>query len=92
MSTIAGALSGLTGSTGAGTNAAASPAKDPLTSKDTFLKLLVAQIKNQDPTAPTDATQFVAQLTQYSQLEQMIEMNQNLTKAETAPPAVVPAA
>ena len=67
------------------------PASDALTSKDTFLKLLVAQIKNQDPTNPTDATQFVGQLTQYSELEQLIQINQGLTKVET-PATTVPAA
>ena len=39
---------------------------------NTFLQLLVAQIKNQNPLEPTDGTQFVAQLAQFSQLEQMI--------------------
>ncbi len=53
---------------------------DALTSKDTFLKLLVAQIKNQDPTNPTDSTQFVGQLTQYSELEQLIGINGSVQK------------
>lgn len=39
-----------------------------------FLKLLVAQLKNQDPMSPTDNTQFVAQLAQFSTLEQMSNM------------------
>ncbi len=53
---------------------------DALTSKDTFLKLLVAQLKNQDPTNPTDSTQFVGQLTQYSELEQLIGINGGVQK------------
>jgi flagellar basal-body rod modification protein FlgD len=40
--------------------------------QQTFLQLLVAQIKNQNPLNPTDATQFVSQLAQFSELEQMI--------------------
>lgn len=36
---------------------------------DTFLTLLTAQIKNQDPLAPTDSTQFVEQLATFSNLE-----------------------
>jgi len=49
-----------------------------LTSEDTFLKLLVAQIQNQDPTSPTDPTQFVGQLTQYSELEQLMQINSGI--------------
>jgi len=37
-----------------------------------FLQLLVAQMQNQDPLNPTDSTQFVSQLAQFSQLEQTI--------------------
>ena len=51
---------------------------DSLTDKSTFLKLLVAQIKNQNPLNPTDSVQFLAQLTQYSQLEQSITSAQEL--------------
>ena len=37
-----------------------------------FLQLLVAQMKNQDPTSPQDPTQFVGELAQFSQLEQTL--------------------
>jgi flagellar basal-body rod modification protein FlgD len=40
--------------------------------KEMFLQLLVAQIKNQDPLNPTDSVQFVSQLAQFSELEQVI--------------------
>jgi flagellar hook assembly protein FlgD len=56
-------------------------APDPnqgLTGKDTFLKLLVAQIKNQDPLSPADGLQFVTQLAQFSGLEQSMQMRQEL--------------
>lgn len=43
-----------------------------------FLKLLVAQMKNQDPTEPMDATQYVAQLAAFSQVEQSIQVNKKL--------------
>ena len=43
-----------------------------------FLKLLVAQMKNQDPTEPMDATQYVAQLATFSQVEQSIQINNKL--------------
>jgi flagellar basal-body rod modification protein FlgD len=53
-------------------------ALDPLTSEQTFLQLLVAQLQNQDPTAPQDGTQFVSQLAQFSSLEQQIQMRSDL--------------
>ncbi|NBB48629.1 flagellar hook assembly protein FlgD [Rhizobium sp. CRIBSB] len=45
---------------------------------DSFLTLLIAQMKNQDPTDPMDATEQVAQLATFSQVEQSIQMNSNL--------------
>jgi flagellar basal-body rod modification protein FlgD len=46
--------------------------------RNDFLKLLVAQLKNQDPLNPQDNTQFVAQLAQFSSLEQAMSMNSKL--------------
>ena len=43
-----------------------------------FLKLLVAQMKNQDPTNPMDSTQYVAQLAAFSEVEQSVQMNSKL--------------
>lgn len=42
--------------------------------KDTFLQLLVAQMKYQDPLEPTSNTEYVAQYAQFSQVEQMQNM------------------
>ena len=39
--------------------------------KDTFLKLLVAQLKYQDPSNPADSTQFLAQTAQFTQVEKL---------------------
>lgn len=43
--------------------------------KDAFLQILVAQMANQDPLSPTSDTEFVAQMAQFSALEQMQNMN-----------------
>ena len=61
---------------------------------DTFLLLLTAQLKNQDPLEPMDSNQFTQQLVQFSQVEQQINSNKNLeslialTKARSASDAV----
>ena len=57
---------------------------DPLGSESTFLTLLVSQLQNQDPLNPTDSNEFVSQLTGFSQLEQLMNINQNTTPAAAA--------
>lgn len=48
--------------------------------KDQFLQLLVAQLKNQDPLNPIDNQNFLAQLATFSSLEQLISINDGITK------------
>ena len=44
-----------------------------------FLQLLATQLSSQDPTAPTDSSQFVTQLASFSSLQQMSALNTNFT-------------
>lgn len=46
--------------------------------KDLFLKMLVAQMQNQDPFNPQDPTQYITQLAQFTTMEQIMTMNSNL--------------
>ena len=50
--------------------------------KDEFLQLLVCQMKNQDPLEPEKDTQFIAQLAQFSALEQMQNLNETAVNSQ----------
>lgn len=52
--------------------------KSLLTNYDTFLRLLTAQLRVQDPMSPMDAEKFTEQLVQFSSVEQQIQTNQKL--------------
>ncbi|AWL04381.1 flagellar hook capping FlgD N-terminal domain-containing protein [Massilia oculi] len=61
-----------------------SPAGVPMSeNKDMFTKLLVAQIRNQDPLAPSDPATFVNQLSQLSQTEALENMTQTTAASAT---------
>jgi len=66
--------------TAAGTSAAQSGSSAGTANVDyqSFLRLLVAQMKNQDPTKPMESTEYVAQLATFSQVEQSVQMNAKL--------------
>jgi flagellar basal-body rod modification protein FlgD len=51
---------------------------------DNFLQLLIAQMKNQDPTKPTDPSQFISQLASFSGVEQAIKTNNKLDTLMTS--------
>ena len=68
-------------STTGSTNAAAGPNSLDYNS---FLQLLIAQMKNQDPTKPADPSQFIAQLASFSNVEQAIKTNSKLDSMMTS--------
>jgi flagellar basal-body rod modification protein FlgD len=51
--------------------------------KDDFLRILLTQLTHQDPTAPLEDKEFVAQMAQFSTLEQMTNMSAELAKVFT---------
>jgi flagellar basal-body rod modification protein FlgD len=52
--------------------------------KTQFLTLLVAQLENQDPMNPIDNQDFIAQLATFSSLEQLISINEGMTRLADA--------
>jgi flagellar basal-body rod modification protein FlgD len=51
---------------------------------DAFLRLLIAQLKNQDPTKPTDSSQYISQLASFSNVEQGVKLNAKLDALMTS--------
>ena len=49
-----------------------------LANQDVFMQLLVAQLKYQNPMNPADGVEFMTQLTQFSQLEQMVSIRKGV--------------
>ena len=78
MASAVNALSGLNASSATTSSSSANSLQNSAPSEEVFLQLLVAQIKNQDPLNPTDSTQFVSQLAQFSELEQVIGIRQDI--------------
>ena len=86
MSTVASSTS-TTASNSAGALSAMN-SKNSL-GKDAFLKLLVAQLKNQDPQNPADSSQMAAQLAQFSSVEQLTNINETLSAQSSSQAALI---
>jgi flagellar basal-body rod modification protein FlgD len=69
-----------TGATSTGSSATGTTTNTSNNTVDynTFLQLLIAEMKNQDPTNPTDATQYMSQFAQLSSVEQAVQTNSKL--------------
>jgi flagellar basal-body rod modification protein FlgD len=65
-----------TGTAASNSSNAASSSSD--ITADDFLTLLVSELKNQDPTQPTDPNQYITQLAQVNSLQQLISINQGI--------------
>jgi flagellar hook assembly protein FlgD len=88
-STAPGGTDSSTPSSTASSSSSSALGGSPAPTESMFLQLLVAQLKHQDPTSPSDPTQFVGELAQFSQLEQTIGINQNTAtiSQDLKPPA-----
>jgi len=69
--------------TGSTASSSASTSASTITAND-FLTLLVAEMKNQDPTTPTDPAQYISQMVDVNSLQQLIGINQGISSLDTA--------
>jgi flagellar basal-body rod modification protein FlgD len=84
----AAASSSSSSASGSSTNAPSTATN--LASENVFLQLLVAQLKNQDPEQPTDGTQFVTELAQFTTLQEDSQSATDLNTIVAALPTLAP--
>ena len=77
----------VTDTTNAAANTAAATSPSGSVNKNDFLKLLIAQMKNQDPMNPMDPSQMVDQLTQINSLQQLIQIQSDLQQVLNQTPS-----
>ncbi|MDR3463530.1 MAG: flagellar hook assembly protein FlgD [Beijerinckiaceae bacterium] len=66
------------------TSTAAAASSTATVNYNDFLQLMVSELKNQDPTQPTDPTQYLSQLASFSQVEQQLNTNNKLSTMMTS--------
>ena len=72
------AISGVGSTTGTDAVQDVTATASRLANQDVFMQLLVAQLKYQNPMNPADGVEFMTQLTQFSQLEQMVSIRKGV--------------
>ncbi len=80
-STAASGTGKASGSSGSSGSTATKGRENDVVNQAEFMKLLIAQLQNQDPLNPLDSANFSAQLAQFSSLEQLTQINDKLGKA-----------
>jgi flagellar basal-body rod modification protein FlgD len=74
----------ISGPSGTGAVATTAPAADPTGGKDMFMKLLVAQLKYQNPISPTDGNQYMSQMAMFTQVEKLGQLVEAQQRAQAA--------
>jgi flagellar hook assembly protein FlgD len=72
-----------TGTTSNSSASSSSSSSSNTVNEDTFLQLLVSELQNQDPTNPTDSTEFVTQLAEFQQLTTSMNMATTVSNIQT---------
>ncbi len=83
LSAVSGKSTGVTGAASAASTATAASTGSDISSND-FLTLLVTEMKNQDPTQPTDPNAYIQQLVGVNSLQQLIAINQDLSNVTSS--------
>jgi flagellar basal-body rod modification protein FlgD len=78
--------SSTSGTSTSGSSSSTASSSSDITAND-FLTLLVSELKNQDPTQPTDPNQYITQLAQVNSLQQLISINQGIGTLDGALPS-----
>lgn len=83
MTTVSGTTPATSGSASTNATTAASSAATAAINFNDFLQMMIAEMKNQDPTNPSDPTQYLTQMAQFSNVQQGILTNSTLSSLLT---------